>query len=65
MALLKVKPWGDDQGDHVLIEEEDFVEGQHELIDAQDKPKKAKKPKADEAETGADGDDQGDHEKTE
>ena len=24
MAIMKVKPWGKGQGDHVLIEEEDF-----------------------------------------
>jgi hypothetical protein len=31
MATVKVKPWGKDQGDHVVIDEADFVEGQHEL----------------------------------
>jgi hypothetical protein len=24
MAVIKVKPWGEGQGDHVLIEEENF-----------------------------------------
>ena len=33
MALLKVKPWGEDQGEFVLIEEEDFNEEKHELLD--------------------------------
>lgn len=33
MKLLKVKPWGEDQGDHVLINEEDFNPDVHELFD--------------------------------
>jgi hypothetical protein len=39
MSLLKVKPWGEGQGDHVLINEEDFNEVFHSLLDAEDKPK--------------------------
>ncbi|HWT68092.1 MAG TPA: hypothetical protein VN214_03150 [Pseudomonas sp.] len=31
MGTIQVKPWGKDQGDYVLINEEDFVEGTHEL----------------------------------
>lgn len=34
MKLLKVKPWGEDQGDHVLINEEDFNPEVHELFDS-------------------------------
>lgn len=31
MGTIQVKPWGEGQGDYVLINEEDFVEGEHEL----------------------------------
>lgn len=31
MGTVQVKPWGEGQGDYVLINEEDFVEGEHEL----------------------------------
>lgn len=33
MPVIKVKPWGEDQGEFVLIEEEDFNEEKHELLD--------------------------------
>ena len=33
-TTVKVKPWGDDQGDHVLINEVDFDPAVHELFDA-------------------------------
>lgn len=33
MACVKVKPWGKDQGDYVLIEEEDFDPDTHELYE--------------------------------
>ena len=42
MAVIKVKTWGKDQGDFVIIEEENFDPDFHELLDA---PKKKKKPK--------------------
>jgi hypothetical protein len=32
--LLKVKPWGEGQGDYVLIEAGDFDTDFHELLDA-------------------------------
>lgn len=31
--MLKVKPWGKDQGDHVLIDDEDFDPSKHELYE--------------------------------
>lgn len=31
MNTIQVKPWGEGQGDYVLINEEDFVEGAYEL----------------------------------
>lgn len=34
MSLLKVKSWGKDQGDHVLIDEESFDPDFHVLLDA-------------------------------
>lgn len=34
MATIKVKPWGKDQGDYVVIEEENFNAEFHERIDA-------------------------------
>lgn len=51
METIKVKPWGTDQGDYVIINAEDFDESKHDLfgetepLDA--KPKRAaKKPDA-------------------
>lgn len=44
MATLKVKPWGEGQGDYVLIEEEDFDEKQHSLYDDKPAPKAKSKP---------------------
>lgn len=40
MAAIKVKSWGKDQGDYVLIEEEDFDAKKHKLYE--EKPEKAK-----------------------
>lgn len=34
IEILKVKPWGKDQGDHVLINASDFDANFHELLDA-------------------------------
>jgi hypothetical protein len=34
MTTIKVKPWGDGQGDHVLINEADFDPAKHELFGA-------------------------------
>lgn len=33
MAVIKVQPWGEGQGDHVLIEEEDFNPDFHKLLE--------------------------------
>jgi len=41
MTTIQVKPWSDDQGDYVLINEEDFDADKHELF----VEKKAKAPK--------------------
>jgi len=35
MKTIKVKPWGEDQGVFVLINEEDFDASAHELFDVQ------------------------------
>ena len=47
MKTIKVKPWGDEQGDHVLINEEDFNPEFHTLLDdaSADKAKPARKAK--------------------
>lgn len=43
MAVIKVKPWSKDQGDFVLLEEEDFDKEKHELYsEPKEKPVKAK-----------------------
>ena len=42
MGILKVKPWGKGQGDHVLINAEDFDPKFHKKFVA--KKKAAKKP---------------------
>lgn len=34
MKTIKVQPWGEDQGDFVLINEEDFDESVHKRFDA-------------------------------
>lgn len=53
IPTIKVKPWGKDQGDFVLINEDEFNPDFHERIDAAGKPAKQDggKPDAD-----ADGD---------
>lgn len=35
MNAIKVKPWGEGQGDFVLINEEDFDADKHELFDGE------------------------------
>lgn len=42
MKTIKVKPWGEGQGDFVLINEDDFNPDLHSLLDAAD----PEKPKA-------------------
>ena len=39
MKTIQVKTWGKDQGDFVLINEEDFDPDFHELLDAADSTK--------------------------
>lgn len=34
MKTIQVKPWGQDQGDYVIINEEDFDPKVHQLLDA-------------------------------
>lgn len=41
MKLIKVKPWGEGQGDFVHINEEDFNSDFHELLDEAEKVSKA------------------------
>jgi len=44
MATLKVKPWGEGQGDFVIIDEETFDKDFHKLYeDKEEKPKRATK----------------------
>jgi hypothetical protein len=38
---IKVKPWGKDQGDYVLIEAENFDPSTHEKVE-DDKPKRGR-----------------------
>lgn len=48
MATIKVKPWGEGQGDFVIIDEENFDKDFHRLYtDTNDEPKlkETKKPK--------------------
>ena len=48
MSVMKVKPWGKDQGDFVLIDEDDFNPEMHEPFgdEPQDEPKRrGRKPK--------------------
>ena len=40
MKQLKVKPWGEGQGDHVLIDESDFNTEIHTLIDGEVAPER-------------------------
>lgn len=47
MKTIKVKPWGEGQGDHVLINEEDFNPEFHALLDAAE-PAKPKAPSIEE-----------------
>lgn len=45
MNVLKCKPWGEGQGDHVLVNEEDFNPDFHVLLDAPaEKAKPGRKP---------------------
>lgn len=44
MNTLKVKPWGKDQGDFVLINESDFDADKHQRLD-EEKPEAVSKSK--------------------
>lgn len=54
MALLKVKPWGEGQGEYVLIEEEDFNEEVHTLHESEaEQPKRQRRRRNAEGESDA------------
>jgi len=49
MGAIKVKPWGNGQGDHVLINEEDFNREFHVRLDEKaesEKPKRGTRAKS-------------------
>ena len=46
VPTVKVKPWSEGQGDHVVINEADFDPERHELLDDEPKAKPARKAKA-------------------
>ena len=43
MKTIKVKPWGKDQGDHVVINESDYAPKVHKLLDEADDSDKPSK----------------------
>lgn len=45
MSLLKVKPWGEGQGDFVFIEEADFDPEFHVKFEEAEEAEEAEKPK--------------------
>lgn len=53
MKTIRVKPWGEEQGDHVVINEADFDPDFHQHLDSEapeaDKPKRGRPAKADPA----------------
>lgn len=52
MNIMKVKPWGEGQGDHVLLNVSDFDPAFHVPLDAEEAAKVARKPPADEKSAG-------------
>lgn len=46
-STIKVKPWGKDQGEFVLINAEDFDPAVHTALDAAEKPARRAKKAAD------------------
>lgn len=40
LETIKVKPWGDDQGDFVIINKDDFDDAKHKLYEESPKKKK-------------------------
>lgn len=47
MPVIKVKPWSEDQGEFVLIEEEDFNEEVHVLHESE-KPRRRRRRQTEE-----------------
>lgn len=47
MAILKCKPWGTDQGEYVLVDSADWIEGFHQLVDDPDVPDSTDAPTLD------------------
>lgn len=47
MPVIKVKPWGEGQGEFVLIEEEDFNEEVHVLHESE-KPRRRRRRQTEE-----------------
>jgi hypothetical protein len=45
MDTIKVKPWHASQGDHVVINAEDFDAEKHQRLDVEDKPRAKPGPK--------------------
>lgn len=45
MDTIKVKPWGDDQGDFVLINESDYSQELHKLFEENQEAPKKRGPK--------------------
>lgn len=52
MNIMKVKPWGEGQGDHVLLNVSDFDPAFHAPLDAEEAAKVAHKLPANEVPTG-------------
>lgn len=54
MPVIKVKPWSEDQGEFVLIEEEDFNEEVHTLHESEaEQPKRQRRRRNAEVESDA------------
>ena len=51
MAILKCKPWGTDQGEYVLVDSADWIEGFHHLVDEPDEPNSTDVPDSTDAPT--------------
>jgi hypothetical protein len=52
MAVLKVMPWGEDQGAYVLIEEADFDETVHTLYEEQPEKEEAEEVESEQKRRG-------------
>lgn len=51
METMKVKPWGEGQGDHVVINAEDFNPEFHKKLDEPEKAQESEKTEAPKEET--------------